>query len=414
MERIFQSLSQIFLRLKGLIFGSRASDKPITSAGDNQLPSSVHEVISDDDLLTEILLRLPVVPTLLLTSVSRRWLSLITDPSFTLRRSEISYLDPPSGLFIQKPPPSSVQNAYFEYAYVSYDTKISPKLITPFPFGSQGNVEIVQSCNGLLLCRDRPEEYWVYNPSLNRFHRIPERPFWLSILGIRLVFDPTKSPHYTVMCSGLRNMYSYSSSSETHNWSDCGAVFTFESGPKFSSGVYCNGAIHWLNPIGVVHYRLDVNGLLVTSIPTSLTFDAESHPLKYKLFAFGDSLFLVCIVRRLISIYSKYLEVYKMRNAYSEWSLKYQVTLKSITRKFTRSWNIFTQELPSDLLEIGEGEREEDLFLVMKLSGQVVKYSFVSKTLDVLFDFGSVPLIEPTTIASSSSCFPFIASFATV
>nr|GEZ51036.1 hypothetical protein [Tanacetum cinerariifolium] len=39
---------------------------------DNELPSSVHTVVSDDNLLTEILLRLPILSLLFFKSVSKR------------------------------------------------------------------------------------------------------------------------------------------------------------------------------------------------------------------------------------------------------------------------------------------------------------------------------------------------------
>jgi hypothetical protein len=65
----------------------------------DDLPSSVHTVVSNDDLLIEILLRLPVISLFLCKSVSKRWLSLFKDAQFTLRLSQIPKLYPSCGLF---------------------------------------------------------------------------------------------------------------------------------------------------------------------------------------------------------------------------------------------------------------------------------------------------------------------------
>ena len=107
---------------------------------------SVHAVEYNDDLLIEILVRLPVVSLFLFKSVCKRWLSLISNQTFTLRRSQIPTLDPSYGLLIQRS---------CKYDFVSFDTRIPSKrsaLKTTFPFGSEGGyVTILQSCNGLLL-----------------------------------------------------------------------------------------------------------------------------------------------------------------------------------------------------------------------------------------------------------------------
>ncbi|GKB58316.1 F-box protein-like protein isoform X2, partial [Tanacetum coccineum] len=77
----------------------RASKNLITS---NELPSSVSAVVSSDDLLTEILLRLPILSLLFFKSVSKHWLSLIRHINSTSRRTQNPHLDPPTGLFVRR------------------------------------------------------------------------------------------------------------------------------------------------------------------------------------------------------------------------------------------------------------------------------------------------------------------------
>ncbi|GKB66878.1 hypothetical protein Tco_0928290 [Tanacetum coccineum] len=84
------------------------------------------------------------------------------------------------------------------------------------------NVKILQSCNGLLLCSDsgRLVFYYVYNPSTNQFKRLPHpncsldnSPYYRSV-GLRMAFDPTKSPHYKLV-DARRTSYDIDSSEFT-------------------------------------------------------------------------------------------------------------------------------------------------------------------------------------------------------
>ncbi|GKD88335.1 hypothetical protein Tco_1363842, partial [Tanacetum coccineum] len=58
-----------------------------------------HAVLINDDLLTEILIRLPILCIRLFTTVSKQWLRILISPYFTRNRRQIPNLDPPAGLF---------------------------------------------------------------------------------------------------------------------------------------------------------------------------------------------------------------------------------------------------------------------------------------------------------------------------
>ncbi|GKA61641.1 hypothetical protein Tco_0761160 [Tanacetum coccineum] len=71
-------------------------------------------------------------------------------------------------------------------------------------------VKILKSCNGLLLCTCswRHAFDYIYNPSINLLKILPE-PDYANVdsnvygcAGLRLAFDPTKSPYYKVMMKG--------------------------------------------------------------------------------------------------------------------------------------------------------------------------------------------------------------------
>lgn len=72
-----------------------------SAMNDDQICTSADKVGSNDDLLIEILLRLPVISLRLFKCVSKRWLSIITDHNFTMLRSRNVKFDPPTGLFLE-------------------------------------------------------------------------------------------------------------------------------------------------------------------------------------------------------------------------------------------------------------------------------------------------------------------------
>nr|GFC05965.1 hypothetical protein [Tanacetum cinerariifolium] len=123
----------------------RVSKKQITDTGDNSL--SAYALLTNDDLLIEILLRLPVISIIIFKLVSKRWLSLITSPDFVMRRNQIPNVDLPSGLFLQRHESSIVCD------FMSLDSRIPSRkslLRTTFTFGSfgeAGNDLILQACN---------------------------------------------------------------------------------------------------------------------------------------------------------------------------------------------------------------------------------------------------------------------------
>ncbi|GKA72266.1 reverse transcriptase domain-containing protein [Tanacetum coccineum] len=113
-----------------------------------------HLVFTNNDLLTEILIRLPILYIHLFTTVSKQWLRILTSPYFTLSRNKIPNLDSPAGIF------ANHLRSLFECDFVSLDSRLNSKKFTmDNSFGSAEEVDhvrILQSCNGLLLCTEIP------------------------------------------------------------------------------------------------------------------------------------------------------------------------------------------------------------------------------------------------------------------
>ncbi|GKA13505.1 F-box protein-like protein isoform X1, partial [Tanacetum coccineum] len=341
-------------------------------------------VMSNDDLLIQILLRLPATSLFWFKYVSKRWLSLITDVSFTRRRSQFSDLDPPSGLFIARP--ESKRQLQYEYDLVPLGIRIPDNRSAVFNFGSEAssNVEILQSCNGLLLCCGGTKPFkksYVFNPTINVFRMLPQCKNVNSDLNIcwydmRIAFDPTKSPHYKVVC-----------------------VLSSKDDAGFSSGIYWNEAIHWLviENGWPVHFRLDIadHPKLIKIQNPGIMID---EPFDRKLLESGGCLLL--FFRNSTQPQLSY--VCEMRNEYSGWSVKYIVNLNDIMNPLSETWRAYYS-----VWGIVLGAKEEDSFIVMEVLGKVVQYKFMSKTVRTLCDIGSM---RP----SRGSVHQFIASFASV
>ncbi|GJY03975.1 hypothetical protein Tco_0369915 [Tanacetum coccineum] len=69
------------------------SEEHNTHAGETHAPP--HKVLTNDDILTEVLLRLPILCIPQFTCVSKQWLTVLTSLDFTLKRNQICNLDPP-------------------------------------------------------------------------------------------------------------------------------------------------------------------------------------------------------------------------------------------------------------------------------------------------------------------------------
>ncbi|GJY51146.1 F-box protein-like protein isoform X1 [Tanacetum coccineum] len=351
---------------------------------DNELPSSVHTVVSDDNLLTEILLRLPILALLFFKSVSKRWLALIKHINSTLRRTKNPNLDPPTGLFIQRLESPSL------YDFVSLDSRI-PSGIYPLPLNfnfrlnSQTRFFIVDSCNGLLLCEGVNQDNMimtnircVYNPSVNLFKMLPKchdpsltrvKPF------MKIAFDPRKSTHYKVVLigDGFNKIEIYSS--KAGSWSVCRIPNI--SHMYFQLGIYWNNAIHWLDN-EPLHFKLDIlnEHPIITKIQLPVTVD-KKMPLSRKLFESRGCLLLLGVDHN----NSQQFNIYEMSNVSSEWSVKYNLN-------FDDNIILWPMKFSYDVWCIVLGEREEDSFIVMELDKKIVEYKIMSKNFLELYDMG--------------------------
>ncbi|OMO52202.1 hypothetical protein COLO4_37365 [Corchorus olitorius] len=316
-------------------------------------PISPEAIANNYDLLTEILLRLPVKSLLRFKSVSKAWHSLISDPNFSHRL----FPDPHniSGLIMHKN--SQLINPEHEFVPLGdkpIDAPFNCLTFINHPLG----LKIIQSCHGLLLCssfrdQDFKYDYYIYNPTTKQFIALPPPGNQDTIVTrVSLAFDPAKSPHYKVVC--VRNpdpglvledqvddhdpysSYLYQQieiySSQTHSWRLSGNPFVAHVNILFERGLFCNGFIHWINTMDKDSHSLyfnveeeEVRELPMPPIPVGW----EERRCRY----FGES-------RGHLHLIESYgprttlLDIYEIESDYSGWSVRYRVDLDQVTIAF--------------------------------------------------------------------------------
>lgn len=304
---------------------------------------------------------------------------------------------------------------------MSFDPRIPAKRSIHFSYNSEAH--IYKSCNGLLLCwvRGDHHKYCVYNPLISMFKMLPpmhDLKYELNGLeDIYMAFDPTKSPCYKVVHVGsvyiddddddddgfdCTSIIIQTYSSETGVWSVWDDRFSDRSFGFFEA-IYWNGAIHFLNYGEPFHVKLDiVDRPVLTNIqaPPPLTAEGEFY-CDRKFFTSHGSLLLLCKDYH----HSPHLNIYEMKNEYSKWSVKYFVNVHDMMRPYP-TWRLPTDWGCDNILSILLGEREEDSFMVIELSGKVLRYKFVSETVSKLLDKGKRVLRH--------DCHDFVASFSHV
>nr|GEW62117.1 hypothetical protein [Tanacetum cinerariifolium] len=145
--------------------------------------------------------------------------------------------------------------------------------------------------------------------------------------------------------------------------------------------------------------------LILTQIPHLLHMEG-------KLFESCGCLLLVCRD----DIGSNEFTIYEIMKGYFVWSVRYLVDTDDFMTLLPEGWSIRFH-----VWRIVLGETEEDSLLVINLSGKVVQYNLISKTLHDIFDCGSNQLDDNhdddeilQQLETEHNVYEFISSFARV
>ncbi|XP_057489394.1 F-box protein At5g07610-like [Actinidia eriantha] len=362
--------------------------------------SSADKIAANDDLLAEILKRLPVRSLLCFKSVSKRFNTLIKSPHFSCVRNPDPYsvsgllLHPSMANFQGRNAHTEGLNLGLKFVPLTIEKSETDHDFTDFS-GLLGTI-VVSSCHGLFCCLaytavERKGRYHVFNPTTKQFATLPD-PHLDRVEGLSLAYDPKKSPHYkvvsvwsTISVSLTERYYQIEIySSETGSWKGSGEAFTTNAPNKiFRGGVYWNGAINWLNNTGnSLYFRIDQEHLgTMPMVPVpegKWWYDGQ-------IMYYGESRDHLHIVE----IYSPTTQfnVYEMERNYSGWVVKYTVDLASVGATFPEILQIPENWYCSyNIVSLVRGKSDEESYLVLHVAGRFLCYNLVHKTFKTIFD----------------------------
>ncbi|XP_061993953.1 F-box protein At5g07610-like [Rosa rugosa] len=408
------------------------------------MSSSAAEAVANiEELLTQILVSLPLRSLARFKCVSTHWLSLISDLR-TLKNPKIS------AFFSSK-----IQDECFKSIPLG-NHEIPPgwnpfkTLNNSVPDGSK--LRILQSCNGLFLChipifgeQRKHHPVYVVNPTTNQFRavsspRVGEYMDRLAFVRYALAFDPSKSPHYKVICvtNSVPTIYHYVEregehhkidiySSETENWKHLNIPFFQSPSDRHrhyslkmvamhfdrrsrEGAIYCNGAVHWIRETGearfsfcffpggrfeferketdVLHY-FDIGQerlLLVSTTPPvplvvkNIPQDSDPWPTEWPRLAqryFGESGGHLYLIETYKNCKTQF-DVMEMERDYSGWFVKYHVDLHSVFTALPDP-NAFVILCLSQEKEKHE-EEDSSADLLLYMPDKVISYNLKNKT----------------------------------
>ncbi|KAL7229415.1 hypothetical protein ACSBR2_008009 [Camellia fascicularis] len=222
--------------------------------------------------------------------------------------------------------------------------------------------------------------------------------------GLNLVFDPSRSPHYKVVCvwrvdcvdlvlsveSDQNKLYYQIEiySSETGSWRACAEPFTANRNSQFRSGVYWNGAINWFNTLGdSLYFNMEDERVRTVPMPPIPHGDWKRRPFRY----YGESNDRL----HFVEIYGPRIQfdVYEIERDYSGCFVKYHVNLGSVGAAFPQ----MMQRLSLDAMYysfailslVQEKKDDEDWFMVLHIPGKILRYNLGDKSFEKICDVGA-------------------------
>ncbi|KAL5570119.1 hypothetical protein UlMin_026694 [Ulmus minor] len=386
----------------------KSKTSPNTTITTTDQTSNSSEIIANnDDLLIQILLKLTVKSLIKSKSVSKHWLSLISDPEFSQRI--IPFPTSVSGLFIgtfsfpgydfidlnQTSNSSSSHAPIRSLAFPCSSSSSNAPIRSFMSTNSPPEIRILHSCNGLFLCSANevfePNYNYVYNPTIRKYTLLPPLLLHHSsfVLGLKLAFDPSKSHHYKVVCvwsnKGIaKPCHIEVYSSKTRTWKSSGYSFYANSEIDFDEGVFWNGSLHWLCIVKQepsLYFNVEEERLSQMPLPPVPDEDWGD----YKFFRyFGESRGHLHLI---YSTYNPMLNVYEMEMDYSTWFIKFRVDCSEFQTAFPEITPPF---YPFSIVYIVRCDVDEESYAVIRIRGKFLRYNFKSKAIDIFCNIEDV------------------------
>ncbi|MCD7463167.1 hypothetical protein HAX54_050083 [Datura stramonium] len=343
------------------------------------------KVAGNDDLLRQILVRLPGSSLLRFRCVCRHWRFLTSSSDFRQLQSCRSAAST-AGLFLFR---KSDRRYHLDHLLNFPETskRRVPSNIRTF-IGSFQSIKPINYCNGLLCLRlhlDNDEVFYcVYNPCTNRYTNIPlpEIDDLDEIVSMNLAFDPSKSSYYKIVCIvkeglGLLRFLTFSTEANSSTtWKESGqqVQIRVDHYYYFGKGVFLNGAIHLVSKHSPF-LCFDVDNECLKKMPsTSIPEGHDRRKIKY----FGESAGKLYLIEENV-LRPTLLNVFELDKDYSKWFMKYVVDVDVLTRLFplmvfNEPESLDAIDYQFDVLCFLDGEKEGKTMLVLSLPEKMISY----------------------------------------
>ncbi|XP_027174712.1 F-box protein At5g07610-like [Coffea eugenioides] len=377
---------------------SSPSKAPIRENQENVLKipldpsSSVDTIANNEDLLTNILLKLPAKSLLCFRCVSRQWRTIISDPEFRRRHIRSIRCCPTSDFLFFSP---YIKPNEIDLLSLSGDGLDSVgNLSSPLRRSLEGRIIRLQACNGLLCIQFMVNyirrDLIVYNPTTSEHRTIPwpnegnHSPTIVPYTSI--AFDPLTSDYYKLLdVSFDRGLRFFIYSSESGVWRVGGAAVagTFDSDYYFDKGVFWNGDVHFM---GTEFCTLcfDVeNECLRPSMPRIPIRMEVMGKWDIKYFGeTGGNLYAIYLNRINTAVLS---DVFELKRDYSQWVVKYRFDFSHLVTYYPemKSCGCCTPCFIAD--EEGKNAR-----IVISLKGKFILYDINRVFVKELVEVGPV------------------------
>ncbi|XP_076883808.1 F-box protein At5g07610-like [Bidens hawaiensis] len=331
---------------------------------------------SSDDLLTEILVRLPVASVLRFKSVSKHWHLLLSHRQFT-HRYDKQFSNSP-GIFAHNIYVPFHVNDRSPPPFTSTDSRLNSTACSD---------RIGQSCNGLLSCSSHwgnngRLEYYVFNPTTKQLSFIlPVPGGQVGNRRMALAFHQTDCVHYKVVCILVLDpredrfqVQIYSS--ETREWKISIESFSAHK-LVFRDPVYWNGAVHWA-PFHdkQLYFKIDDETLQTLPFPEGVMC-SEVWTMYFG--EFRGHLHLILHTKK---------PLFEMLRDHKGWFVKYQVELDELPDAYPWMFD-YESRFNSKVIDLVRGREEEDTFMVLKVGEKIIKYNLVDKSFNQIFTLPS-------------------------
>ncbi|KAM7485681.1 hypothetical protein LguiA_001690 [Lonicera macranthoides] len=344
-----------------------------------------------DEIIDDILTRLPVKSVLRFKSVCKRWLSTISYPSFHRKTEHESIL------LVEESDSDEVLNVSL---YSIDDNKlVTESFSLPVPCNEKkykrSETVVSNSCNGLVII-GFGESIFLFNPSTRYFAKVLCCPHRYKYETVGLCYDATTNDYKVVL--QLSQLYGANLSSnmatpdvaslKSKQWARVHFHFRFDAS-SVRGGPIVNGTLHWTVEDAID--RNQTNSLIYQSKKIIICYDPcvnvfEEFPSPIgnasAIFCLGVLGGCLCMARFRGKFAEERIEVLKMKEygVRESWTTLFFISSDFRPFLFTEDHEVFLKKKPVSNSSLFLFTKNREVLLKQNVPGVLLSYNLRKKT----------------------------------